>query len=71
MNVSAISHTIAPRAGLLLTQVTETPDYDTALWAWFTLLVNDLYNSCGGSILRCGFCRSVQRLRTPATQYYL
>lgn len=32
MNVSAISHTIAPRAGLLLTQVTETSDYDTALW---------------------------------------
>ena len=32
MVAPAIPRPIASRAGLLLTQVTETPDYDTALW---------------------------------------
>lgn len=32
MIASTMARTLTPRAGLLLTQVTETPDYDAALW---------------------------------------
>jgi hypothetical protein len=32
MIASTMAHTLTPRVGLLLTQVTETPDYERALW---------------------------------------
>lgn len=32
MIASTMARTLTPRVGLLLTQVTETPDYDTAVW---------------------------------------
>ena len=32
MNTSTLPPTISPRAGLLLTQLTKTADFDTALW---------------------------------------
>ena len=32
MIASTMARTLTPRAGLLLTQLTETPDYDMALW---------------------------------------
>jgi hypothetical protein len=32
MAMPTVTHAIPPRAGLLLTQITEMPDFDTALW---------------------------------------
>ena len=32
MSVATIAPTISPRAGLLLTQLTKTADFDAALW---------------------------------------
>ncbi len=32
MSMTTTAHTISPRAGLLLTQLTKTTDFDAALW---------------------------------------